>query len=51
MAQRRTPENIPITFYGKVVDQNGSSVVGAKVDFAVGIDHYELNTSEEKQYS
>lgn len=50
-AQLRTPENIPITFYGKVIDQNGSPVVGAKVDFEVGIDHYELNTSEEKNYT
>jgi hypothetical protein len=51
IAQMRTPENIPIAFYGKVIDQNGSPVVGAKVDLEVGIDHYELNTSEEKNYA
>jgi len=51
MAQLRTPVNIPITFYGKVIDQNGSPVAGAKVDLKVGIDHFELNTSEEKDYT
>lgn len=41
MAQLRTPENVPITFYGKVVDQSGQPVEGVKISLLVVISHLE----------
>src|SRR5580698_1343256 len=38
-AQLRTPENVPIAFYGKVVDQNSQPVSGAKVTFDFTVSH------------
>jgi hypothetical protein len=46
MAQLRTPENVPIAFYGKVVDQNGQSVGGAKVSLLVVVSHVEQYDTE-----
>jgi hypothetical protein len=36
VAQLRTPENIPIGFYGKVIDKDGNAVVRASVSFVNG---------------
>jgi hypothetical protein len=46
VAQLRTPENVPITFYGKVVDQSGQPVQGAKVSLLVITSHFERYDTE-----
>lgn len=38
-AQLRTPENVPIGFHGKVVDQQGNPISGAKVSFDLIVSH------------
>jgi hypothetical protein len=48
MAQLTTPENIPITFYGKVIDQNKQTLAGAKVTLEVVISHFDQNNTEQK---
>jgi hypothetical protein len=49
-AQLRNPVNIPINFYGKVIDQAGKPVVGAKVNLEVQANYFEENRSEQKQF-
>lgn len=49
LAQFRTPENVPITFYGKVIDQNGQPLSGAKVSLDVIISHFAENRTEEQR--
>lgn len=47
LTQLRTPENVPINFYGKVIDQQGQPVVGAKVSFDLLTSHIrQIRTSE-----
>jgi hypothetical protein len=46
MAQLRTPENVPIAFYGKVVDQSGQPVEGAKISALVVVSHIEQYDTE-----
>jgi len=47
-AQLRTPENIPITFYGRVIDQDGRPLAGAKISLVVVISHFAENGTEQK---
>lgn len=47
-AQMRVPENIPITFYGKAIDQDGNPVVEATVNVSVVISHMDENRTESK---
>jgi hypothetical protein len=44
------PVNIPINFYGKVIDQEGKPVVGAKVNLEVQANYFDENRSEQKQF-
>src|SRR5208282_3750798 len=48
MAQLRTPENIPIVFYGRVIDQDSQPLAGAKVSLDVVISHFAANGTEQK---
>lgn len=50
-AHLRTPENVPITFYGKVIDQNGQPVEDAKVSLLVVISHLERLDTEQKSFN
>jgi hypothetical protein len=43
-------ENVPIAFYGKVVDQNKLPVTGAAVKLKVVTSHFATATTEEKEY-
>jgi hypothetical protein len=45
-AQIHKIENVPISFYGKVVDQEGKPVIGAKVSFDFIISHMAENRTE-----
>jgi hypothetical protein len=45
-AQLRVPENVPIGFYGKVVDQDGRPVVGASVSFDFTVSYMMENRAE-----
>ncbi len=46
LAQLRSPENVPIAFYGKIVDQSGQPVKGAKVSALVVNAHFERYDTE-----
>jgi hypothetical protein len=46
LAQLRTPANVPIAFYGKVVDQSGQPVESAKVSALLVISHFERYDTE-----
>jgi hypothetical protein len=48
LAQLRTPENVPITFYGKVVDQDGKPLAGAKVSLVVVTSHFAENRTDKE---
>jgi len=50
-AQLRTPVNILLNFYGKVVDQSGKPVAGAKVNLEAQANYFDENRSEQKPYS
>ena len=50
-AQSLPPENIPITFYGKVVDQNERPVESARVSFDLVISHFDQLDTETKPVS
>ncbi len=50
-AQLRTPVNILLNFYGKVVDQNGKPVAGAKVNLEAQANYFDENRSEQKPYT
>jgi hypothetical protein len=45
-AQMRAPENVPIGFYGKVLDQAGRPVIGATVTFDLITSHMAENRTE-----
>jgi hypothetical protein len=42
--------NVPIAFYGKVVDQNALPIAGATVKLKVITSHFATATTEEKEY-
>ena len=46
IAQLRTPENVPVSFYGEVVDQEGRPVVGADVTFDLITSHMAEDSTE-----
>jgi hypothetical protein len=53
IAQAEDPHvtgNVPITFYGKVVDQNSVPVAGAAVKLKVVTSHFETASTDEKEY-
>jgi hypothetical protein len=45
-AQRRMPENVPVGFYGKVIDQDGHAVVGAEVSLEFVVSHMDEDRTE-----
>jgi hypothetical protein len=45
-AQRRTSENVPVGFYGKVIDQDGHAVAGAKVSLDFIVSHMDEDRTE-----
>lgn len=45
-AQIHKIENVPVTYYGKVIDQEGKPVIGAKVSFDFIISHMAENRTE-----
>src|ERR1700722_12540912 len=47
-AQRRTSENVPVGFYGKVIDQDGHAVVDAKVSLDFIVSHMDEDRTETK---
>jgi len=47
-AELRTPENVPITFYGKVVDEDGKPLAGAKVSLVVVTSHFAENRTDQE---
>jgi hypothetical protein len=50
-AQLRNPVNILLNFYGKVVDQEGKPVVGAKVNLEAQANYFDENRSEQKPFT
>lgn len=50
-AQLRNPVNILLNFYGRVVDQEGNPVVGAKVNLEAQANYFDENRSEQKPYT
>ena len=46
VAKCQTPENVPVGFYGKVIDQDGNPVPKAKVTFDLVISHMAQNATE-----
>jgi hypothetical protein len=50
LAQLRNPINIPLNFYGKVIDQEGRPVVGATVSLEAQANYFEENRSEQKPF-
>jgi hypothetical protein len=45
-----TTGNVPINFYGHVVDQNGDPVAGATVKLEAQANYFDENRSEQKPY-
>jgi hypothetical protein len=50
-AQLRPPLNVPLNFYGKVIDQEGKPVVGAKVNLEAQANYFEENRSEQTKFT
>jgi hypothetical protein len=46
VAQLRAPENVPIGFYGKVLEQNRTPVTGATVNFDILTSHMSEDRTE-----
>lgn len=49
--QLSTPINILLNFYGKVVDQSGKPVVGAKINLQTQANYFDENRSEQKPFT
>jgi len=50
-AQLRTQENVPVGFYGKVVDQDGRAVAGANVSLDFIVSHMDEDRTETKPFT
>jgi hypothetical protein len=50
-AQLRNPVNILLNFYGRVVDQEGKPVVGAKVNLEAQANYFDEHRSEQKPFT
>lgn len=44
--ESRTTGNVPIGFYGKVVDQSGNAITDAKITFEIIVSHFDEFTTE-----
>ena len=51
LAQLRNPINIPLSFYGRIVDQDDKPLVGVRVKLEARAEYFEENRSEVKPYA